>query len=213
MELVEAAVRTGRDHEARAHVAAAHEARLSEISPRLALVTAGSTAMCATDETARASFDTALAVPGAEQALRPARIELVRRTPPPPESGHGSTPASTALDTFQRLQAHPWTARVAGELRATVSRSARRTCSSSVADAATTRDRPARRRRVDEQRDRRATVPLPPHRRHAPLPDLPEAGIASRAALRDASKTCPRSSSRGAALAPFDRDYVTRPVI
>ena len=67
MELVEAAVRTGRDVEAAAHIAAATEARIAEISPRLALVTAGRSRSAAPDDGARASFETALGVPGADQ--------------------------------------------------------------------------------------------------------------------------------------------------
>jgi DNA-binding CsgD family transcriptional regulator len=120
MEVVEAAVRSGRRHEAEAHATAAHDARLSEISPRLALVTAGSAAMCAPDETSRAAFDAALAVPGAERwPFDLARVELaygerLRRLKPATEARHHLT---AALEIFDRLDARPWAARARSELR------------------------------------------------------------------------------------------------
>ena len=78
LDLVEAAMRTGRKDEAAAHVAAAHEAGLPAISSRLALITYGAAAMAATDDDdATTLFEQALGVPGAEQwPFDLARIQL-----------------------------------------------------------------------------------------------------------------------------------------
>ena len=50
MNLIEAAVRTGRRAEAAAHVIAVREAGIAAISPRLALLAAGSAAIAAPDD-------------------------------------------------------------------------------------------------------------------------------------------------------------------
>ena len=67
MDLVEAAVRTGRDAEAAAHVAAMHEANVAALSRRLALVVGASAAMTARDDTASGLFQAALVLPGIER--------------------------------------------------------------------------------------------------------------------------------------------------
>ena len=67
MDLVEAAVRTGRDAEAAAHVAAMYEANVASLSSRLALVVGGSAAMAAHDDIALQLFQAALALPGTER--------------------------------------------------------------------------------------------------------------------------------------------------
>jgi hypothetical protein len=54
------------------------------------------------------------------------------------------------------------------------------------ADRAGAADRHAGRHRPDQQADRRAAVPVPPHRGRPPAPAVPKLGITSRAALRDA---------------------------
>jgi len=61
MDLVEAAVRTGRHAEAASHVAAAGEAGIAGISPRLAMITHGPAAMATPDQTHGDLFETALA--------------------------------------------------------------------------------------------------------------------------------------------------------
>jgi DNA-binding CsgD family transcriptional regulator len=121
LDLVEAAVRTGRHAEAAAHVAAVREAGLAALSPRLALLAAGSAAIAAPDDPAFAAFGTALAVPGADRfPFDLARVQLcygerLRR-------GRATTEAraqlTAALEIFERLGARPWAARAAGELRA-----------------------------------------------------------------------------------------------
>ena len=67
LDLVEAAVRTGRREEAAAHVRAMRAARIKAISPRLALVTAAAAALIAPHDQARARFGEALAIPGTDQ--------------------------------------------------------------------------------------------------------------------------------------------------
>jgi DNA-binding CsgD family transcriptional regulator len=121
LDLVEAAVRTGRQAEASAHVAAMRDADLAAISPRLALLSAGSAAIAASDVEAPGLFEQALAVPGAERwpfdlaRLRLAYGGLLRRTGTTPLA---RTQLGLALDTFQQLGARPWAARAMNELRA-----------------------------------------------------------------------------------------------
>jgi DNA-binding NarL/FixJ family response regulator len=120
LDVVEAAVRSGHLAEARAHVAAAHELRLGDISPRLALVCAGAAAMCAPNDAVH-QFDTALALAGADRwPFERARIELaygehLRRTKATTEARQHLT---AAFETFQRLDTPAWTNRAASELRA-----------------------------------------------------------------------------------------------
>jgi DNA-binding CsgD family transcriptional regulator len=122
MDLVEAAVRTGRDKEAAAHVQAMHELNVGALSSRLALLVAGSAAIADPCDTALDRFAAALALPEASRwPFERARIELawgerLRR-------GRAMTEArshlAAALDVFERLGAKPWTDRAASELRAT----------------------------------------------------------------------------------------------
>jgi DNA-binding CsgD family transcriptional regulator len=123
LNLVEAAMRTGRTDEAIAHVAAAQEAGLPAISARLALITFGGGAMTATDDQdAITLFEQALGVPGIEQwPFDLARIQLffgerLRRTGAKTRSRQLLTAAG---DAFQRLDARPWAQRASNELRAT----------------------------------------------------------------------------------------------
>ncbi len=121
MDLVEAAVRTGRQAEAVAHVRAAQDAGLADLSARSALLLAGATALTEQGDEARARYEQALAVPGAEgwpfdaarvrlaygEHLRRSRATLAARLQ-----------LTTSLATFRRLGADPWTARAESELRA-----------------------------------------------------------------------------------------------
>jgi DNA-binding CsgD family transcriptional regulator len=122
MDLVEAAVRTGRNAEAAAHAAAMRDAGLAAISPRLALLTAGSAAIAAPAHEAAELFEDALAIPGTD--LWPfdlARVQLsygehLRRARATIDARRH---LSAALGTFQRLGARPWAARASDEMRAT----------------------------------------------------------------------------------------------
>jgi DNA-binding CsgD family transcriptional regulator len=120
LDLVEAAVRTGRDDEAAAHVAAARAANIRALSTRLDLIVHGAAALAAPDQPSL--FDRALAVPGAERwPFDLARIELAygERLRRLKEVTAARAHLSAAHDTFQRLGAHPWAQRAASELRAT----------------------------------------------------------------------------------------------
>ena len=122
MDLVEAAVRTGRQAEAAAHVAAMRDAEVQTISPRLALLVTGSAAMAATDGDAADLFEAALAIPDVDRwPFELARVQLaygehLRRAR---ASARARTHLTAALESFERLGARPWAARAATELRAT----------------------------------------------------------------------------------------------
>jgi DNA-binding CsgD family transcriptional regulator len=123
MDLVEAAVRTGRQQEAAAHVVAAREARLADISPRLALLVTASTALAAAAGQGDPGqlFEQALSIPGADRwPFEFARVQLafgehLRRVRAPCDARAQLGPA---LATFRALGARPWAERAANELRA-----------------------------------------------------------------------------------------------
>ncbi|MQY20646.1 helix-turn-helix transcriptional regulator [Nocardia macrotermitis] len=124
LDLVEAAVHTGRAAEARRHARAAWDIGLPAISPRLAISTFGALAMTAETE-AEADEMLSLAENHAEARHFPfeiARIRLaygarVRHRP------GGRTRArqflTPAAESFDRLGARPWAERARRELRAT----------------------------------------------------------------------------------------------
>ncbi|MFI5557427.1 ATP-binding protein [Streptomyces sp. NPDC051738] len=122
MDLVEAAVHTGRTAEAEVHVRAVRESGIVSFSPRLALLVEGSAALVPLDDQAPERFEQALAVPGVEDwpfdlaRIRLAYGEHLRRM-------RSITEARAQLDAaaqaFERLGARPWADRAAGELRAT----------------------------------------------------------------------------------------------
>jgi DNA-binding CsgD family transcriptional regulator len=122
LDLVEAAVRTGRVEEARAHVAAARRIGIDRISPRTALITAGAEALAADDADAGPLFEVALALPGAARwPWEHARIQLaygqmLRRAR---ETGRARWYLRAALETFERIGAVAMARRARGELRAT----------------------------------------------------------------------------------------------
>jgi DNA-binding CsgD family transcriptional regulator len=122
MDLVEAAVRTGRDAEAAAHVTALHQAGIAKLSPRLAMLVSGSAALAATGPDAIGFFEQALAVDRADRwPFELARVELaygerLRRDRAMKASRRH---LAAALETFESLGARPWAARAAGELRVT----------------------------------------------------------------------------------------------
>jgi DNA-binding CsgD family transcriptional regulator len=121
LDLVEAAVRTGRHVEAAAHVRAMREAGLSAISTRLSLIVAGAAALAAPGDQARGLFETALATPGADQwPFDLARIRLLygewlRRER---STAEARVQLSMAMNTFRQLGALPWQVKTSNELRA-----------------------------------------------------------------------------------------------
>jgi DNA-binding CsgD family transcriptional regulator len=122
LDLVEAAVRSGHQAEAARHARVVQESGMALLSSRLALVTAGVTAMATADDSALGLFEAALAIPGAERwqydmaRVRLAYGERLRRARAFVES---RSQLGSALDIFERLGARPWADRAAQELRAT----------------------------------------------------------------------------------------------
>ncbi|MGW9209740.1 AAA family ATPase [Embleya sp. NPDC055664] len=121
LDLVEAAVRAGLRTEAARHVAALRDLRVPALSSRLALVTAGAAGMVAPDGRFAEHFEAALAVAGAERwPFEQARIQLSYGQ----RLRHGRSAVDArrhlgnAFDTFQRLNATPWSAHAGRELRA-----------------------------------------------------------------------------------------------
>jgi DNA-binding CsgD family transcriptional regulator len=193
MELVEAAARSGRCGEAAAHVAAARDARIGELSPRLALVLAGAAAMAAADSDHQDLFERALLVPDADRwPFDLARIQLaygerLRRTQSPSDA---RTHLSAAIDAFDAVGARPWAERACNELRAT---GIHRERPDSAADASLT----AQQRQIAlfaaaglSNKQIAERLFLSPrtvgYHLHQVFPKL---GVTSRAALRDALAT------------------------
>ncbi|MFD9456033.1 AAA family ATPase [Streptomyces sp. NPDC059985] len=120
LDLVDAAVHTGRRAEARAHLEAGRAARMADISAHHAFVLAAATALAAADEEADARYRAAYAVPGAGQwvfemaRLRMAHGSWLRRH----HRGEARHVLSEAHHTFRTLRAGPWAERCAQELRA-----------------------------------------------------------------------------------------------
>ena len=108
--------------EAAAHVTAMRDAGIAAISPRLALLAAGSEAIATADEHGLGLFEEALAIPGVDRfPFDLARVqflygERLRRA----RSTKESRPhLAAALEIFERLGARPWAGRAARELQAT----------------------------------------------------------------------------------------------
>jgi DNA-binding CsgD family transcriptional regulator len=121
MDLVEAAVRTGRRAEASAHVTAMRNADIAVLSPRLALLATASEAIAGPDDAAPGLFEKALAVPGADRfPFELARVRLCygERLWHARAITGSRAQLTAALETFERLGARPWAARAASQLRA-----------------------------------------------------------------------------------------------
>ncbi|MER5792896.1 AAA family ATPase [Streptomyces sp. NPDC001980] len=122
LDYVEAAVRTGRLEDARAHVRAAQEAGLPRIGPRIELITAGAAAVAADDAAAAGLFEAALALPDAGRwpwdhaRVRFAYGQWLRRTH---DMAGARAHLGAALETFDRIGAAMMAQRAAAELRAT----------------------------------------------------------------------------------------------
>jgi DNA-binding CsgD family transcriptional regulator len=121
LDLVDAAMGTGRVAEARAHVAAGRAARMDRISPHHALILAAAVAMTADPDRADRLFREAIGLPGADQwPFDLARVHLgygtwLRRRR---KRDAAATHLDRALDTFLMLRATPWVERARAELRA-----------------------------------------------------------------------------------------------
>ncbi|MFI9307117.1 ATP-binding protein [Streptomyces triculaminicus] len=119
-DFVDAAVHTGRQREARAHLAAGRAARMAEISAHHAFLLAAATALAAPDEEADARYREAYAVPGCEQwvfelaRLRLAHGSWLRRN----RRAEAHDVLREAHRSFRELRARPWEEQCAQELRA-----------------------------------------------------------------------------------------------
>ncbi|MFD3558067.1 AAA family ATPase [Streptomyces sp. NPDC058686] len=120
-DFTEAATRSGRHAEAATYLAAVRDAGIPSISPRLAMITEAATALADPHIIDRDRFDKAIGTPGAERwPFDLARIRLgygerLRRG----QANAAARPhLEAALSAFERLGAAPWSARAAGELRA-----------------------------------------------------------------------------------------------
>jgi DNA-binding CsgD family transcriptional regulator len=121
MDLVDAAVHSGRCAEAAAHVAAARKARIADISPRLSMIVSGAAAIAAPDHDKDELFRAALATTdGTRWPFEHARIQLAygERLRRIKRTGEARNYLRSALDTFERLDARPWVMRACSELRA-----------------------------------------------------------------------------------------------
>lgn len=197
MDLVEAAVRTGRDSEAAAHVAVMRQANLAQLSPRLALVVGASTAIAAPDDKAAELFEEALSLHGIERwQFEAARVRLLygehlRRRRAMREA---RAQLDAARDAFERLGAQPWVDRASTEIRATGQTKPR--SGESAVDRLTPQEFEivslAASGLTNKQIGERLFLS---HRTvgghlHRAFPKL---GVATRAALRDALKSMPRN--------------------
>ena len=121
LDLVEAAVNTGRLEEARAHVTEAVRLNLAEVSPRVAALILAITAMTAPESKAADLYQAALSHPGiVEFPFDYTRIVLahgmwLRRTRRYTEA---RAVLESAAEGFDRLGARPWAERARAELRA-----------------------------------------------------------------------------------------------
>jgi DNA-binding CsgD family transcriptional regulator/energy-coupling factor transporter ATP-binding protein EcfA2 len=122
LDLVEAAVHTGRREQGRRHALAARDAGLPEISPRLALTTYGALAMTAPDEReARELYTRAETHPAARDfPFETARIRLAHGV----RLRHTQGPRTSrplllrAAETFEALGATAWAERARAEMHA-----------------------------------------------------------------------------------------------
>ncbi len=125
-DLVEAALRTGRDAEARAHLGAMRATDVAALSPRMDLIQRGVAALVLDHGTADAALEESLASPASDRWLfeacriRLAYAEALRRRK---ESQRAQRHLLIAEDGFAAMGAQPLLERVRQELRASGFRS------------------------------------------------------------------------------------------
>lgn len=121
MDLVEAAIRTGREQEAAAHAAAMRASSMAALSPRLEMLVLACEALTTPGRPGLALFEQALSLPDPERwPFDVARVRLffgerLRRLRATADSREQ---LAQALEAFQRLGAKPWVTRTVAELRA-----------------------------------------------------------------------------------------------
>jgi DNA-binding CsgD family transcriptional regulator len=121
LDLVEAAVDSGRLSEASRHVELLGRSGVSRHAPRTRLMWAGSAAITAAPQDRAALFARALALPGCERwPFEVARIRLRfgQHLRSSQDVAGAREQLAAALVTFRRLGAAPWEERAAGALRA-----------------------------------------------------------------------------------------------
>ncbi|WP_426504396.1 LuxR C-terminal-related transcriptional regulator [Dactylosporangium sp. McL0621] len=195
LDLVEAAVRTGRTDQARAHLAAAQQAGIHRISTRTAFIVAGASALVAADDQAGPLFEAALSLPEAARwPWEQARIQLaygqwLRRVR---DTTRARLYLRAAIETFERLGAETMAQRAHNELRATGIAATTRPDPPTV--ALTTQERQIAELAATGLTNKQIAQQLFLSHRTigAHLHRLyPKLGITSRAALRDALETIP----------------------
>jgi DNA-binding NarL/FixJ family response regulator len=120
-DLVEAAMRTGREDEARAHARALVAADVAAISPRMRLVSLGVQALVTEGEEAFGLFEDAVRTPGAGRfPFDLARVQLAygERLRRNLNSVRAREVLHEALAAFESMGAVPWANRTKDELRA-----------------------------------------------------------------------------------------------
>ncbi|MFJ7497337.1 ATP-binding protein [Streptomyces sp. NPDC097727] len=123
LDMVEAAVRTGRTKEAAAHARAMRESAMADFSPRLHMIVLACEALTAPADDAAALFDRALCFLDEPEKwpFDIARVRLfygehLRRRRATKDAREQLV---VALEAFEQLGAVPWAARASAELRAT----------------------------------------------------------------------------------------------
>ena len=122
LDLVESAVHSDRFTQAAAHARAMRDAGLASVSPRLALVAAGSAAMTAPDGRAIKLFEAAITTPGADRwPFDLARVQLAygERLRRMQATAQSRRHLAASREIFARLGAAPWLTRASQELNAT----------------------------------------------------------------------------------------------
>jgi DNA-binding CsgD family transcriptional regulator len=196
MDIVEAAVHTGRHDEAAAHVSAIEESNVAALSSRLALVAHGSAAIAAaTNSSAIELFEQALATPGADRwSFDLARVQLaygerLRRMRTVTEA---RVQLTAAIETFERMGARPWASRARAELRATGQSKPRVDCSTTAPLTAQEREIASLAASGLTNKQIAERLFLSPRtvggHLHRAFPKL---GVTTRAALRDALASVP----------------------
>jgi DNA-binding CsgD family transcriptional regulator len=196
MDIVEAAVHTGRNAEAAAHVAAIRDSNIAALSSRLALVALGSAAIAAaTDRSAVELFDEALAAPGVERwSFHLARVQLAygERLRRMRRIADARLQLGAAIETFERLGARPWASRARSELRATGQSKPRVGCSAMAPLTAQEREIALLAASGLTNKQIGERLFLSPRTVGGHLHRVfPKLGIATRAALRDALASVP----------------------
>jgi DNA-binding CsgD family transcriptional regulator len=119
-DLVEAAMRTGRHDTARTHIQAVLETDVASLSPRLAMLVTGATAL--PDDGTNDAFERALTVPDATRwpfDLPRVHLTYGERLRRDRATSDARRHLSAAREIFNQLSAAPWVARASSELRAT----------------------------------------------------------------------------------------------